>query len=87
MHDLLRQLHHRHRPAVLLVTHDVDEAITLADRVVVLDHGRIALETRVALDDDRDPSGAEFAQVRRHLLGALGVRRTPTQHHTERESA
>jgi sulfonate transport system ATP-binding protein len=87
MHDLLRQLHHRHRPAVLLVTHDVDEAITLADRVVVLDHGRIALETRVALGDDRDPSGAEFAQIRRHLLGALGVRRTPTQHHTERESA
>src|SRR5439155_3586104 len=33
MHALLRELCRRHQPAVLLVTHDVDEAITLADRV------------------------------------------------------
>ena len=39
MHGLLRELCERHRPAVLLVTHDVDEAIVLADRVIVLDDG------------------------------------------------
>jgi sulfonate transport system ATP-binding protein len=88
MHDLLRQLHRRHRPAVLLVTHDVDEAITLADRVVVLDHGRIALERRIEIDDGRDPSGPEFAAVRRELLHALGVRRPHTSsNHEQRESA
>src|SRR5690606_15578249 len=43
MHDLLIELCRRHRPAVLLVTHDVDEAITLADRVLVLADGRIAV--------------------------------------------
>jgi sulfonate transport system ATP-binding protein len=86
MHDLLRELHRKHRPSVLLVTHDVDEAITLADRVVVLDHGRIALERPVRLDDSRDPSGPEFAEIRRELLHALGVRRTGNPH-AERESA
>jgi sulfonate transport system ATP-binding protein len=36
MHDLVFRLWERHRPAVLLVTHDVDEALKLADRVLVL---------------------------------------------------
>jgi len=35
MHRLLAQLWHRHEPAVLLVTHDVDEALLLAHRVIV----------------------------------------------------
>jgi sulfonate transport system ATP-binding protein len=75
MHGLLRNLLTVHRPAVLLVTHDVDEAITLADRVVVLSHGRLALERRVELADDRDPSSADFGHLRNELLAALGVRR------------
>jgi sulfonate transport system ATP-binding protein len=62
MHDLLRALCRRHQPAVLLVTHDVDEAIALADRIVVLDEGRIALDVRPAAPDIRDL-----------LLRALGV--------------
>ena len=75
MHDLLRQLHRHHHPATLLVTHDVDEAITLADRVIVLSQGRIALERVIELGDDRDPSSREFGRLRRQLLDALGVRR------------
>jgi sulfonate transport system ATP-binding protein len=86
MHDLLRDLHRKHQPAVLLVTHDVDEAVTLADRVVVLDQGRIALERTIQIDDARDPSGPAFAEIRRELLHALGVRRNNTPH-SERESA
>jgi sulfonate transport system ATP-binding protein len=35
MHSLVLRLWQRHRPAVLLVTHDVDEALLLADRVLV----------------------------------------------------
>jgi sulfonate transport system ATP-binding protein len=75
MHGLLRELHGAHHPAVLLVTHDVDEAITLADRVVVLSQGRVELERRVDLADDRDPSSTDFGRLRRELLAALGVRR------------
>ncbi|GAB3881839.1 ABC transporter ATP-binding protein [Terrabacter terrigena] len=77
MHGLLRELYDRHHPAVLLVTHDVDEAITLADRVIVLDQGRIALERRIDLDGgsarDRNPSDPAFAAIRTELLAALGV--------------
>jgi sulfonate transport system ATP-binding protein len=46
MHDLVRELVTLHRPGVLLVTHDVDEAIALADRILVLRAGRIAFEYR-----------------------------------------
>lgn len=70
MHGLLRDLCARHRPAVLLVTHDVDEAIVLAERVVVLDEGRIALDVPVT---HRDPAEQGFAALRRRLLDALGV--------------
>ena len=42
MHRLVLRLWAHHQPAVLLVTHDVDEAIALADRVMVLASGRIS---------------------------------------------
>ena len=47
MHGLLRQLCERHQPATLLVTHDVDEAISLADRILVVKDGHISLDHRV----------------------------------------
>ena len=76
MHDLLRELCTASTsPPILLVTHDVDEAIALADRVVVLSHGRVSLERAIELGDDRDPSSPEFGRIRRELLDALGVRR------------
>ncbi|MBO9555254.1 MAG: ABC transporter ATP-binding protein [Cellulomonas sp.] len=73
MHTLLRELCARHRPAVLLVTHDVDEAITLADRVVVLDSGRISLHLPVDLVGPRSATDPGFAALRARLLDALGV--------------
>ena len=44
MHRLVLDLWERHRPGILLVTHDVDEALALADRVLVLDEGRIVAD-------------------------------------------
>ena len=73
MHTLLRQLCDRHRPAVLLVTHDVDEAIVLADRVVVLDEGRIVAELAIELDAPRSPADPRFAELRTRLLALLGI--------------
>jgi sulfonate transport system ATP-binding protein len=72
MHGLVRDLTTRHRPAVLLVTHDVDEAILLADRVVTMRDGRIAADHRVA-SEARDRGSAPFAALRHALLGELGV--------------
>ncbi|MFF0488383.1 ABC transporter ATP-binding protein [Nocardia sp. NPDC003482] len=73
MHELLRALIARHTPTVLLVTHDVDEAVTLADRVLVLDDGRITVDLPIDLPPARDPGGPEFQRIRRSLLTALGV--------------
>ena len=73
MHGLLRELYERHRPAVLLVTHDVDEAVELADRVLVLEDGRIALDLAVDLPTPRSRREPRFQEYRDTLLAALGV--------------
>ena len=66
MHHLLRELWQRHRPSVLLVTHDVDEAIVLADRVLVLENGRVGVDLTIDHTRPRD-------EYRSRLLAALGV--------------
>ncbi|MFD6455319.1 ATP-binding cassette domain-containing protein, partial [Nocardia sp. NPDC060220] len=76
MHALLRDLISRHRPTVLLVTHDVDEAVALADRVIVLDDGKLAVDIPVDLPGERDPSQPAFQRIRRTLLTALGLAET-----------
>ena len=69
MHELLRRLSERHKPAVLLVTHDIDEALALADRIVMLDGGRISAELQVPGRGDR----TLIALQRKRLLAMLGV--------------
>jgi len=73
--DLVASLWRRHRPAVLLVTHDVEEAIVLADRVVVLREGVIAEDVPVDLARPRDVGDGRFQRLRERLLGLLGVTR------------
>ncbi len=71
MHALVLDLWRVHHPTALIVTHDVDEALLLADRVLVLERGRIATDVLVGLDRPRDP--AAFGALRTQLLRALGV--------------
>ena len=73
MHDLVRGLRHRHNATMLLVTHDVDEAIALADRVVVMSNGRIGTSHLVELSAaDREASIAR-EELRSALLEDLGL--------------
>ncbi|MFI8895393.1 ABC transporter ATP-binding protein [Streptomyces paradoxus] len=73
MHGLLRELWERHRPSVLLVTHDVDEAIVLADRVLVLEKGRIGLDLTIDRAHPRSYRDPLLGEYRERLLAALGV--------------
>jgi sulfonate transport system ATP-binding protein len=73
MHGLLRRLVSIHRPAVMLVTHDVDEALLLADRVLVIDGGKVAVDLAVPIEHPRRKTGTLFDGLRAQLLGALGV--------------
>jgi sulfonate transport system ATP-binding protein len=85
MHALLQDLCARHRPAVLLVTHDVDEAVLLADRVLVLDDGHIAVDQRIDLERPRRHGDPAFLRHRSLLLASLGVDVADT--HTDEKKA
>lgn len=78
MHELVISLWERHRPAVLLVTHDVDEAIAIADRVVVLVDGQLGFDEDVGLPRPRDRAHPRFSQLRTSLLTTLGVHQKPS---------
>lgn len=80
MHDLVLQLWQRHHPAVVLVTHDVDEAILLADRILVLSNGAIGVELPVGLSKPRDRADPLFAALRARLLAELGVYASTAPH-------
>lgn len=67
MQDLVRRLVRQYRPGVLLVTHDVDEAIALADRALVMRGGVVAADYAVA-SHSRE-------MLRDALLSELGVLR------------
>jgi sulfonate transport system ATP-binding protein len=58
---------------VLFVTHDVDEALLLADRVLVLGDGKLALDFPVELPRPRDQTHPGFSRLRSRALRELGV--------------
>lgn len=74
--QLVAELWRSHGCAILLVTHDVEEALLLADRILVMDEGRIAHELTVELPRPRDLTDPQFVSQRAQLLGWLGVTRT-----------
>lgn len=79
MHQLLLRLRTVHRPAIVLVTHDVEEAVLLADRVLVLHEGRIAHDLAVRAPRPRRTDDPPLLALRRELLTHLGVPDAPTE--------
>ncbi len=73
MHQLILSLWRQHRPSVLLVTHDVDETVLLADRVLVLEKGSIAADIAITQQRPRSAESPQFQKVRTQLLQLLGV--------------
>jgi sulfonate transport system ATP-binding protein len=73
MHDLVRALRRQYRAAMLLVTHDVDEAIALADRIVVMSQGRIDTSHPVSLSAADRAASVSREDLRAALLANLGL--------------
>lgn len=71
--DLVRRLVDAHRPAVLMVTHDVEEALLLADRVILIDEGAIVHDEQITLPHPRRRDHPEIVERRAALLTLLGV--------------
>jgi NitT/TauT family transport system ATP-binding protein len=73
MQDFLLDVWRTSGASVLFVTHSIDEAIALADRIVVFTSrpGRIKTIVPNATPRPRDPFGREADMLRRHLTGLL----------------
>jgi ABC-type nitrate/sulfonate/bicarbonate transport system ATPase subunit len=76
MQRWLLEIWEHHRRTVLFITHDIDEALYLGDRVVVMTArpGRIKLQLPVTLPRPREPAlltSAEFTALKRRLLDAI----------------
>ncbi len=78
---LVGELWRKYHCAVLLVTHDVEESLLLADRILVMDGGAIAHEVQVDLPRPRDIAAPRFIELRARLLGWLGVGDADTGSH------
>ena len=74
MQDLIERIWRAQGFTALLVTHDVGEAVAMADRILVVDAGRIALDVRVEVPRPRRRGDADLAalegRILEHLLGA-----------------
>ncbi len=73
MHSLLAAMYAKYRPTVLFVTHDVEEALLCADRILVLEQGRFILDEAVLLNRPRRRTSVAFQAMRERVLAALGV--------------
>jgi len=71
MQRLIESLWLRQGFTAVLVTHDVQEALALADRVLVVDGGRIAHDVGVTLPRPRERGSAGFAALERQLLDCV----------------
>lgn len=88
LQDHLLELWAETRPTLVVVTHDIDEALLLADRIVVMrpDPGRIARVIPVALPRPRDRLSAFFEEEKRNVLRALDETMTHRKKPAEAES-
>lgn len=71
MQHLIESLWRQRGFTVILVTHDVQEAIALADRVVLIENGQITLDQRIELPRPRARGNARFAQLEEDILARI----------------
>jgi sulfonate transport system ATP-binding protein len=79
MQELIEEVWRSRGFTALLVTHDVAEAVTLADRVILIEAGRVALDEAVHLARPRARGSARFAALEERILGRVLQRRSAVQ--------
>ena len=79
LQDEVLRIWQSRRTTVLLVTHDIEEAIYMSDRIVIMTPhpGRIEKVITVPLERPRQRESAEFLALRREILGLLNLRDNP----------
>lgn len=73
MHRLVSRLWREHRLTAVLVTHDVHEAVTLSDRIVLLENGGVARDEPVPLPRPRERAAAAVAEIEGSVLQRMLV--------------
>jgi sulfonate transport system ATP-binding protein len=68
MQALIERLWLERRFSAILVTHDVEEAVALADRILLMEGGRVTFQTAVSPERPRDRAGAEFTSLKETIL-------------------
>jgi sulfonate transport system ATP-binding protein len=91
LQDHLLNLWNELKPTLIMVTHDVEEAVALADRIVVMrpHPGRLSYEIEIDLPRPRDRQSAAFDFAKRRVLAALdrSLDRTVRVEHPEHKAA
>ena len=68
MQRLIESIWQEQQFSVFLITHDVDEAVMLADRVLLIEHGQIALDRSVSLPRPRQRKSQAFSTLTEEIL-------------------
>ena len=71
MQSLIEELWKKHKFTAILVTHDVSEAITLADRVILIEKGTIKMDLKISLNRPRNRTNHEFAELEGKVLSKI----------------
>ena len=71
MQDLIAALWQKHGFTVLLVTHDVSEAVAMADRVLLIEEGKIGLDVTVDIARPRRVGSARLAELEAEVLNRV----------------
>ncbi len=71
MQQLIQALWQEQKFTAILVTHDVEEAVYLADRIIVLNQGKIDLNLAIALPRPRNPGSVAFADLKAQILDRI----------------
>jgi sulfonate transport system ATP-binding protein len=71
MHSLIERLWREHGFTALLVTHDVQEAVSLGERIVLIEEGKISLDAAVSLPRPRTRTTEGFAALEEQVLSRV----------------